>query len=531
MARSYSVLSLLALSAMTANPALAAIINVPGDAPTIQAAINLGANGDEIVVSPGTYREAINFNGKSLTLRSTGGAAATIIDGENRPVNVITANGSTTVRVEGFTIRGGRWSGLGETPGGGMLINGATATVVNCVFTSNVSYAGGGIGISNGTLTVRDSVFHRNRGFFGSGIAAVGSRVRIEGSTFTSNGNVNNLGDGTGLGAVRAEGGGLTIINSSFSQNTGGSGAAVLTSNAEVLIDGVTAFGNGGTDVRGTLFTFDGGAMNFSGGTGVVRNSVFTANTASAGSALYFKSGANFTVVNNVFNDNVGGVFGAAIYAGDVTSPLIVNNTFANNENGAVVTRFFSNPTITNNVIWRESFNENDPMESVDVFGNGTGTISYTVLQGRFYIPIPGAGNVNAQPVFVDADGADNIAGTLDDNFALASGSPGVDAGNNNAVPAGLVTDLVGGERFSNDPATPDTGVGEGPIVDMGAFELQGAGRCTADMNRDGVVDFFDYLDFVQMFASESMRADIDGSGTIDFFDYLDFVALFNAGC
>ena len=51
----------------------AAIINVPGDFGTIQAAIADPGTvaGDEVVVAPGTYFETINFLGKAITVRST----------------------------------------------------------------------------------------------------------------------------------------------------------------------------------------------------------------------------------------------------------------------------------------------------------------------------------------------------------------------------------------------------------------------------------------------------------------------------
>jgi hypothetical protein len=52
---------------------------------------------------------------------------------------------------------------------------------------------------------------------------------------------------------------------------------------------------------------------------------------------------------------------------------------------------------------------------------------------------------------------------------------------------------------------------------------------CPADYNEDGVVDFFDYLDFVADF--DLGNADYNGDSTTDFFDYLDFVADFDAGC
>ena len=47
----------------------------------------------------------------------------------------------------------------------------------------------------------------------------------------------------------------------------------------------------------------------------------------------------------------------------------------------------------------------------------------------------------------------------------------------------------------------------------------------------DGIVDFFDYLDFVAAFDSGSMDADFNGDQIVDFFDYLDFAAAFDNDC
>jgi YVTN family beta-propeller protein len=73
-------------------------------------------------------------------------------------------------------------------------------------------------------------------------------------------------------------------------------------------------------------------------------------------------------------------------------------------------------------------------------------------------------------------------------------------------------------------------------IAGGGSFDRDGNGvpdecDCPADFNRNGSVDFFDYLDFVAAFDGNDPRADFDRSGTIDFFDYLDFVMAFDAGC
>ncbi len=54
---------------------------------------------------------------------------------------------------------------------------------------------------------------------------------------------------------------------------------------------------------------------------------------------------------------------------------------------------------------------------------------------------------------------------------------------------------------------------------------------CVADFNRDGLTDFFDYLDFVAAFGSNLPVADINGDRVVDLFDYLDFVEVFSTGC
>jgi hypothetical protein len=54
-----------------------------------------------------------------------------------------------------------------------------------------------------------------------------------------------------------------------------------------------------------------------------------------------------------------------------------------------------------------------------------------------------------------------------------------------------------------------------------------------ADVNQDGSVDFFDYLDFYDFFyfPLKDPRADVNNDRVIDFFDYLDFTDAFSSGC
>lgn len=54
---------------------------------------------------------------------------------------------------------------------------------------------------------------------------------------------------------------------------------------------------------------------------------------------------------------------------------------------------------------------------------------------------------------------------------------------------------------------------------------------CTADMDRDGLVDFSDYLSFLNGYDAQEPAADLDGDGIIDFTDYLAFIDSYSIGC
>ena len=71
---------------------------------------------------------------------------------------------------------------------------------------------------------------------------------------------------------------------------------------------------------------------------------------------------------------------------------------------------------------------------------------------------LPGAGNIDADPQFFDADGPDDILGTLDDDLRLYTTfrhpSPAIDQGDNSALPADTY-DLDGdGDTASRCPST-----------------------------------------------------------------------------
>ena len=92
-----------------AQVAVADVINVPADFPTIQEAISAAAGDDEIVVAAGTYNEALNLLGKEIRLHSADGPDVTFLDGAGLGDTIIRAESGETFDtiVEGFSIING----------------------------------------------------------------------------------------------------------------------------------------------------------------------------------------------------------------------------------------------------------------------------------------------------------------------------------------------------------------------------------------------------------------------------------------
>ena len=184
---------------------------VPKQYATIQAAINASSNGDVVQVAPGTYSELIRFYGKAITVRASGAATDTFIDGGQRGTTVKFANSETAASVlEGFTISNGK-----AAVGGGMYINSASPTIRNCVISGNTALdRGAGVAVVNGLPTFTTCTFSSNvateRG--GGAYLMVNSDVVFTQCTFTSNLARNRNGNSDG-GAVAAENGADPTFN------------------------------------------------------------------------------------------------------------------------------------------------------------------------------------------------------------------------------------------------------------------------------------------------------------------------------
>ena len=55
--------------------------------------------------------------------------------------------------------------------------------------------------------------------------------------------------------------------------------------------------------------------------------------------------------------------------------------------------------------------------------------------------------------------------------------------------------------------------------------------ECRADLDGDGALTLFDFLEFQNLFASGDVRADFDGDGSLTLFDFLEFQNDFAQGC
>jgi hypothetical protein len=107
-----------------------------------------------------------------------------------------------------------------------------------------------------------------------------------------------------------------------------------------------------------------------------------------------------------------------------------------------------SSPTVTNSILWGD--------RSYEIYNDAgsSPSVTYCNVQGGY----TGTGNINADPMFLDPDGPDNVPGTEDDDLHLKSASPCIDIGTAAGAPD---TDIEGKPR--------PLGTG----YDMGAFEFQ----------------------------------------------------------
>ncbi|GIW74743.1 MAG: hypothetical protein KatS3mg103_1265 [Phycisphaerales bacterium] len=70
----------------------------------------------------------------------------------------------------------------------------------------------------------------------------------------------------------------------------------------------------------------------------------------------------------------------------------------------------------------------------------------------------------------------------------------------------------------------------EGPKLFI-TVEGDGGTGCRVDLDGDGSLSIFDFLQFQNLFDAGDLRADFDGDGVLTIFDFLTFQNEFDAGC
>jgi hypothetical protein len=232
---------------------------------------------------------------------------------------------------------------------------------------------------------------------------------------------------GTYAGAIRCNSHCEPLIsNCVISDNIGGyTGGVSYADECRPVISSCIVRGNSGQSGGGIR---TGGARCH----GTISNCLIIGNRSTTGGAGvdWWAWGGSVTITNCTITDNVGwggiGIGGGGNPTGVITNCIVRGNR------------------------WEESSFQISLFEM-------TPEVTYCDVEGGW----PGIGNIDADPLFVDADGLDNVMGTADDNLRLLGGSPCLDAGNNLAVPPSLTADLDGNPRIIN--GTVDMGAYEGP--------------------------------------------------------------------
>jgi len=316
--------------------------------------------------------------------------------------------------------------------------------------------------------------------------------------------------------AAPADGGGMSIVQSGptvtgcvFTGNTAGrhGGGMYVAAGSFPTVTGCTFSGN--------TAGLHGGAVYCASSSAVLSNCVLGDNSAVRGAGVFLFEGLQVHLSGCVFSGNTaaegGGMWIGAFDVAEDPAVTVTNCTFSGNASPLGSGMYISAACgtqldVINCILWNQ----------VVIEDNCTASTVFEYNDGG---PGPGPGNINADPMFVDAANGD---------YRLLGGSPCIDAANNAIVARGTV-DLDGNPRFVDDGCTADTGSppGGGPFSDIGAYEFQ-ASSC--DLDGDAVVGITDLLALLGAWGPcpsppESCPPDFDHDGLVGIVDFLALLA------
>ncbi|MCB1046531.1 MAG: hypothetical protein KDC10_04950 [Calditrichaeota bacterium] len=149
----------------------AAVIRVPKDQPTIQAAIDFSQTSDSVLVSPGVYtglgNRDIVIQNKSIYLVGSTNSRITVIDCENLAGGIQVGPNANATHISGVTIRNGS-----RFNGGGIIAT-SSCNVTNCRIHDCIATDGsngGGIYASYTSLTITKCVIYNCSADNGGGV-------------------------------------------------------------------------------------------------------------------------------------------------------------------------------------------------------------------------------------------------------------------------------------------------------------------------------------------------------------------------
>ncbi|MCB0152077.1 MAG: DUF11 domain-containing protein, partial [Caldilineaceae bacterium] len=353
---------------------------------------------------------------------------------------------TTTTVIDGFSITAGKANSTDSHQNGGGLYcagsgsgNECSPTIANVTFSGNLAAFGGGAMYNDG-FDFYDT--------FAKGISSPSlTNVIFSGNSAASGGAMYNYGKGGGSRATS----GLSspsLMNVTFRDNT--------------------------ASVNGGAMYND--AMGYGESSPSLTNVTFSGNSAANGGAMYnygnSSGDSSPSLVNVLFSGNSATNYGGAMcnyvgFSSEGTSrPTLVNVTFSGNSasgGGAISNQGGMyggevKASLVNAILWGNTATSNGAQISNS---SATAVISYTLVPSTT-ADIYGAGITWGPGNLTDGSAfttTDIFVDAAIGNLRLAADSPAIDAGDSNALPSSVTTDLDSSIRI------------QGAAVDLGAYE------------------------------------------------------------
>ncbi|MGD8590574.1 MAG: tandem-95 repeat protein, partial [Chromatiales bacterium] len=266
-------------------------IDVPADAPTIQAGVDLAGNGDIVIVAPGIYNENITVADKTITLASRyylsgdpADIAATIIDGggtDNSSAVFFNSGVGPETTIKGLTIRNVS-NGIQTIAPINIVNNRITETIDGLQYDSQ----GGGLAYGNDLFGNIDDGIDINRH----------SNVVLEGNTIHLNG-----GDGVEIRMSHDDGPVEIVMRDNMLVNNDDDGIQLIDcddyTQRRIVVENNVIAGNteAGVGIMGDCETVE----NYEGWSAL--ELVIITNNTFDGNDYGVTGGDNLTATNNIF--------------------------------------------------------------------------------------------------------------------------------------------------------------------------------------------------------------------------------------